>query len=258
MLITSDIFEPTQVIQHGFFTRLGGVSHDCFGSLNCGYQSGDTYENVDANRQRVAERLGADTKEKLLTVRQVHGNKVATLTEATCNQTWEAPEADALVTKQPGIAIGVLTADCLPVLFFDPEAKVIGAAHAGWKGLLSGVLENTMSAMMALGASSKQLRVAIGPSIFQQNYEVDQVFHDKHLEKDPSSVNFFLNGSKAGKYLFDLQGYAQYRLQRKDVEEIDIIERDTFAEPDTFFSSRYQVPRATGQFGRQISAIILK
>ena len=257
MFITSDIFGPTKAIQHGFFTRLGGVSHDCFGRLNCGYQSGDTYENVDENRQRVAEILGADTKKKLLTVRQVHGNKVVTLTKAMCNQAWSNPEADALVTKQLGIAIGVLTADCLPVLFYEPEAKVIGAAHAGWRGLLGGVLENTIIAMVALGACPKQLRVAIGPSIFQQNYEVDQMFYDKHLEKDSDAQSFFLNGDRNGKYLFDLQGYAQYRLQRQGVEKIDCIERDTFAEPEIFFSSRYQVPRATGQFGRQISAICL-
>ena len=240
-------------ISHGFFTRRGGVSEGIYASLNCGYGSGDEAEKVSENRRRVAEAIGASG---LCTVHQIHSADAVI-----ANVNWEhkdAPQADALVTNKQNIAIGVLTADCLPILFADGKNGVIAAAHSGWKGAISGVIENTLGKMCGLGADLANINATIGPAIAQKSYEVGAEFIDRFICQHKDNERFFAKSENLGHYMFDLPGYAKHRLADAGVSQINIIAQDTYFNDNEFFSYRRSCKRAEPAYGRQISVIMLK
>lgn len=241
-------------ISHGFFTRLGGVSGGIYESLNCGPGSEDDAANVQENRARVAEILGVEPQ-NLLSVYQCHSAKAVI-----ARKPWAAgkiPEADALVTDAPGIAIGVLTADCAPVLLCDGEARVIGAAHAGWRGALSGIVEGVVAAMAELGANPERIRAVIGPAISQKAYEVGQDYLARFSAEEPESAAFFVTDEGSGEPHFDLSGYVAERLARAGVGEITDLGRCTYCDETRLFSYRRSQHRGENDYGRQISAIVL-
>lgn len=248
-ILTSDLLSPAR---HGFFTRKGGASSGIFEGLNCGNGSSDQTDIVAINRARVAREMDV-APEQLATVHQVHSADVVRM---------EGPEdaagnrADAIVTATPGIALAVLTADCQPVLFADPEAGVIGAAHAGWKGALSGILEATLDAMEDLGADRSRTTAAIGPTISQRAYEVGPEFLDTFVEEDPGSTRFFANG-EGDRYQFDLVGYSLARLREAGILQAEWIGHCTYSDPDRFYSYRRSVHRKEADYGRLISVIRL-
>ena len=238
-------------LAHGFFGRQGGVSEGIFASLNCGPGSGDERTHVIENRRRVETQLGAP----LMTLYQIHSPKVVTVGEPW--QIGEAAQADAMVTNKQGLALGILTADCAPVLLADGEAGVIGAAHAGWKGALGGVIEAVVSAMENLGAVRARIAAAIGPCISQANYEVGPEFRDTFLAADPAYGRFFAAGERAGHFRFELEGFAALRLADAGVTNIDGLSACTYARRDDFFSFRRTTHNAEKDYGRQVSAIVL-
>jgi polyphenol oxidase len=236
-------------IAHGFFGREGGVSEGIYAALNCGPGSKDDPAAVAENRDRVRTALGAET---LISLSQVHSAivHVAPL--------WEArQEGDAMVTATPGIALGILTADCAPVLFADPKARVIGAAHAGWKGAHAGVLEATLEAMEKLGASRAGIAATIGPCISQQDYEVGFDFRDRFLEHGLRMRKFFVPSDRPGHYRFDLEGYAEHRLAAAGVGSVLKAGVSTYPPENGFFSFRRTTHAGEPDYGRQISAIVL-
>ncbi len=238
---------------HGFFTRLGGVSGGPFASLNCSLSGQDDRANVLENRARAARALNADPA-RLLGLTQVHGADVATVTTA-----WPpgaGPRADAMVTNRPGLALGIVTADCAPVLFADPEAGVVGAAHAGWRGAVAGVIEATVAAMAALGAAPARITAAIGPCIGQASYEVAADLREAVLARDAADQRFFAGGTRPGRWQFDLAGYCAMRLRNAGVGRIDVTGVDTLAEADRFFSHRRRTLGDGGPIGHQISIIV--
>lgn len=242
-------------IKHGFFTRQGGVSTGDYASLNCGYGSGDLEAHVTQNRT-IAMQCLEGKHSQLCTLRQTHSNDVVTVA-----QVWDpmhAPEADALVTKQPDIALGILTADCVPVLFVDTDAKVIGAAHAGWKGALSGILANTVNAMETLGATRESIDAAIGPCIHQASYEVQEDFAERFVTADILNQQFFVPGQRFGHLLFDLPGYVNRELEHLELGSITQINHDTCAEEEQFFSYRRTILHNKENFGRGLSVIMIK
>jgi len=241
-------------VAHGFFTRLGGVSEGIYASLNCGPGSRDEAASVTENRARVAGLLGNATG-KLLTVYQKHTN-----TAVVAEKLWtkdKIPEADAIVTATPGLVIGVLTADCAPVLFCDPEARIIGAAHAGWRGALSGIVEATVEAMAGLGAKPERMRAAIGPAISQGAYEVGHDYREQFLATEPDSGEFFVIDEGSGEPHFDLPGYVAARLARAGVGEIVDLGFCTYYDETRLFSYRRSQHHGEDDYGRQISAIVL-
>jgi len=238
-------------LAHGFFTRRGGVSTGIYASLNCGQGSKDDRTAVRANRARVAAALAA---RDLVTAHQTH-SAIAIVAE----RAWDdarRPFADAVVTATPGLAVGVLAADCAPVLFADADAGVVGAAHAGWRGALTGVLEATISAMERLGATRARIVAAMGPLIRQANYEVGPEFLARFRAADEANERFFAPAARAGHALFDLAGYIASRLAAAGVRCEDI-GRCTYAEAETFYSYRRSVHRAEGDYGRHVNAIAL-
>jgi YfiH family protein len=246
-ILTSDLLSP---VRHGFFTRRGGASSGIFSGLNCGLGSSDQSEIVAINRARVAEAMDIPP-ENLATVFQVHSSDVLPLDSASGH---ERTRADAMVTATPGIALAVLTADCQPVLFADPEAQVIGAAHAGWKGALGGILEATLDRMEALGAERTRIMAAIGPSISQRAYEVGPEFLDTFLAEGAASSRFFVNGQD-DRYHFDLVGYSLDRLRKAGIAEAEWIHQCTYSDPERFYSYRRSVHRKEADYGRLISTI---
>ena len=241
-------------IGHGFFTREGGVSEGLYASLNCGLGSGDVQERVRENRARVARRLGGDPA-RLLTVRQVHSPR-ALIAEAP----WPVespPEADAIVTRTPGLVIGALSADCAPLLFADHEAGIVGAAHAGWRGALSGIIEATVDAMEGLGAAPERIRAAVGPAIGQAAYEVGRDFEGRFLEADSANAAFFAEGRDEAHVHFDLPAYCLKRLKSRGVVHAELLPHCTCADESRFFSYRRSVHRDDPDYGRQISAILV-
>ncbi len=234
-------------VAHGFFTRRGGVSDGLYASLNCGPGSGDKPAHVAENRARAAAALGL---EDLHTCYQVHGTRVVTVDGET---TETGREADALVTRARGIALGVLTADCAPVLLHDPANGVIGAAHAGWRGALSGVVEETVAAMETLGAARATTAAAVGPCIAQASYEVGPDFPDAFRDGD----RFFVPAPRAGHWQFDLPGYVMARLARLGIGEAVASGHDTYDEEEDFFSYRRSCHRGEKDYGRCLSAIAL-
>ncbi len=254
MFLTSpDLLHPS--IAHGFFTRKGGVSEGIYGSLNCGWGSSDAKTNVRENRKRVAETLGT-IEAHLCSLYQVHGSKVITVTDAWSQE--NKPQADAMVTTLPGLALGILTADCAPVLFADKTKNIIGAAHAGWKGAVAGVLGETVAAMQALGAQVKNITATIGPCIAQPSYEVSGAFYDMFLQASPTHGVYFIPAVRPGHFLFDLRAYVKDRLKDAGLAAINILENDTYLEEDAFFSFRRTTHRAEPDYGRHITAIMIK
>ncbi|MCD2173706.1 peptidoglycan editing factor PgeF [Rhizobium sp. C4] len=250
--IISDVLQDASgdVIRHGYFTRLGGVSEGIYEGLNVGLGSRDTPQRVIENRARVASWFGQPI-EKLATVHQIHSPDVFTVTG---NYAGERPEADALVTATPGIVLGVLAADCGPVLFADAENRVIGAAHAGWKGALYGVLESTIDAMIALGARRETITAVLGPSISAANYEVGPEFVARFLDINPDYARYFSPSVKEDHAMFDLQGLTAARLKAAGVNAA-ITGHCTYVDEERFFSYRRTTHRKEPDYGRQISAI---
>ena len=238
-------------LRHGFFTRRGGASSGLFAGLNCGRGSSDQQGIVAVNRARVAAAMGV-APDRLATVNQIHSPDVVTLGPGDDAAALAACAADAIVTAEPGIAIAVLTADCQPVLLADPDAGVIGAAHAGWKGALDGVLENTVAAMRAAGAA--RIRAVIGPCISQRAYEVSEAFMDRFLD-EPENQRFF-SGGPNGRPMFDLPGFGLARLRDLGVAA-EWTGHCTYSDPARFFSYRRATHEGAADYGRLISAIRL-
>ncbi|MCK0167586.1 peptidoglycan editing factor PgeF [Jannaschia sp. S6380] len=242
-ILTSDHLGP---VRHGFFTRRGGASSGIFEGLNCGTGSSDQTEAVALNRARVAEAMGGP----LHGVHQVHSAEVVAATEPDAH-----PRADAIVTDRPGVVLSVLTADCQPVLLYDDRAGVIGAAHAGWKGALAGVLEATVEAMCERGATPANIRATIGPTISQRAYEVGPEFLDAFLAEDERAPRFFANGA-GDRYHFDLPGYGLYRLRHAGVDA-EWTRHCTYSDAARFFSYRRATHAGEADYGRLIAAITL-
>jgi polyphenol oxidase len=241
-------------IRHAFFTRAGGVSGGLYASLNGGTGSKDDMGDVAENRVRMAAALGVEPH-RFLTLHQIHSPEVAV---AETPWTAEArPRADAIVTRMRALAIGVTTADCGPILFADPKARVIGAAHAGWRGALTGVVEATVAAMERLGAVRAEIRAAIGPMIRQRNYEVGSDLIARFAAEDHASSRFFTAAPRDGHALFDLSGYVAARLARAGVGHVEDLGLCTYADPDRFFSYRRTTHRAEPDYGRHVNAIVL-
>jgi polyphenol oxidase len=242
-------------IRHAFFTREGGVSAGLYESLNGGVGSHDSAAHVAENRARMAASLGI-TPERLLTAYQVHSPKVIVAETAWASDA--RPRADAIVTRMPELAIGVTTADCGPILFAEPRARVIGAAHAGWRGALSGVAEATIAAMEQLGATRSQIRAALGPMIRQRNYEVGSDLIDRFTAEDPASGPFFAPASRPGHAQFDLGGYITARLRRAGIGHLEDLGLCTYADAALFYSYRRATHRAENDYGRHVNAIALQ
>ena len=238
--------------RHGFFTRLGGVSEGPFASLNCSLSGQDDRSLVLENRARAARAIGADPA-ALVGLSQVHEDEAVTV-----HLPWApgmGPRGDAMVTRNPGVALGIVTADCAPVLFSDPQAKVVGAAHAGWRGAVAGILEATIRAMVGLGAEAGRIEAAVGPCIGQQSYEVASDLRDAVLARDPGDGRFFVPGLRAARWQFDLAGYCAARLEASGLGKVVTLRIDTFAEVDRFFSHRRRTLAGGGPIGHQISVI---
>jgi polyphenol oxidase len=241
-------------VTHGFFTRQGGVSGGIYASLNCGRGSGDDKLRVEENRRRVAEQLDT-TPRRLCSLYQVHGTDVIIVEEPWLPDA--PPRADAMVTQIPGIALGILTADCVPVLLADMEAGVIGATHAGWRGALAGVLGVTVAAMQSLGAQSSRIKACIGPAIAQASYEVGRELKETFMQKNPAFIRHFVPAPKADHFRLDVKGFCRERLREAGISAINLLENDTYLEEDAFFSFRRATHKGEADYGRQISAIML-
>lgn len=250
MTLTPIHSDLLQGVNHGFFTREGGVSTGIYAGLNTGQGSADDPAAVTQNRDLVAAHLGVGD---LVSVNQVHS---ADAVEVTGPWSEERPRADAMVSGQEGLALGVLTADCTPVLFADREAGVIGAAHAGWKGALGGVLEATIEAMTRLGADRSRIAAAVGPVISQRAYEVGPEFVERFLDDDPDNARFFAGGA-GDRAMFDLPGYCLFRLREADVAEAGWTGHCTYCDEARFFSYRRSCHKDQPDYGRLISAIAL-
>lgn len=241
-------------IAHAFFTREGGVSAGCYASLNGGIGSHDSAANVTENRARMAAALGVEPN-CLLTAYQTHSVEVAVAEEPWTPQT--RPRVDGVVTRRPALAIGVSTADCGPVLFADPQTRIIGAAHAGWRGALAGIVEATVEAMERLGASREHISAALGPMIRQRNYEVGPDLIARFAADDPASNGFFVAATRTGHALFDLGGYVAERVRRAGIRHVEDVGLCTYADPGLFFSYRRATHQAEKDYGRHVSAIAL-
>ena len=241
-------------VRHGFFTRAGGVSEGLYASLNAGIGSHDAPENVAENRARMAAALGV-APAQFVSCYQIHSPTVIVAERPWTRE--NSPRADALVTRMPGLAIGVTTADCGPVLFADGEAGVIGAAHAGWKGALTGVLEATIDAMEKLGAARARIAAAIGPLIRQPNYEVGAEFVDRFMAAGAANEKFFKPASRAQHAMFDLPGFIKSRLEGAEIQSVEDLGLCTYADPARFFSYRRTTHRGEPDYGRHVNAIAL-
>ncbi|OYW14301.1 MAG: hypothetical protein B7X02_00355 [Rhodospirillales bacterium 12-54-5] len=250
--LCSPLLQQVSGITHGFFGRQGGVSEGIYQSLNCGAGSRDNTAHVQQNRANVLAAMGGV---KLHTVYQCHTANVVTVDASTAPS--ESP-VDAMVTATPHMVLGILTADCAPVLFADAQAGVIGAAHAGWKGAFTGVLEATIAAMQKLGSSPQHVVASIGPCIAQASYEVGPEFVERLVHADAGNLMFFSLSPRKGHSMFDLGGYVEARLQAAGIAQVDRIVRDTCAEEDVFFSYRRSCLRNEPDYGREISCIMLK
>jgi len=254
MTLASPLLSAIPGLRHAFFTREGGVSSGIYESLNAGIGSHDSPANVAENRHRMAEQMGV-TAAHFLTVHQTHSPDVVVATEP-----WEAasrPRADAIVTRTEGLAIGASAADCGPILLVDPTARVIGAAHAGWKGALSGILESAIDAMEKLGAERNGMIAAIGPLIRQPSYEVGGEFVERFMQADVENALFFIPSVREGHAMFDLAGFIRRRLENAGVLMIDDLGIDTYAD-ENFFSYRRSVHRKEPDYGRHVHAIALE
>jgi YfiH family protein len=254
MILASPLLSAVPGLRHAFFTREGGVSDGIYASLNGGLGSKDDAARVAENRRRMAEQLGV-TPERFLSVHQTHSPDVVV-----ASGPWQGtsrPLADAIVTRTEGLAIGATAADCGPVLFADPSARVIGAAHAGWKGALFGVLEATIAAMEKLGAERGAMVATVGPLIRQASYEVGQEFVERFIETDAENTRFFIPSSRGDHAMFDLGGFIRMRLERAGIPMIDDLGIDTYAD-QRFYSYRRSVHRSEPDYGRHVHAIVLE
>ena len=253
-MIQADSLRDCRRIRHGFFTRQGGVSQGLYASLNCGYGSNDDRACVLENRRRALALIELP-EEALATTYQIHSADVVEVAEP-----WPLdarPKVDAMVTTRPGVALGISTADCAPVLLADPEAGVIGAAHAGWRGAVNGVVEATVQRMTQLGADPRRIHAAVGPCIAQPSYEVGPEFPQPFLQQDPENRHFFVPSKREGRFMFDLPGYVVSRLQRLDLATVQHTGHDTCAEADLFFSYRRTTLAREQDYGRGLSVIAL-
>lgn len=241
-------------IRHGFFTREGGVSEGLYAGLNCGLGSKDETERVLENRARVALHLGG-ARPEVLTPYQVHSGVALTVGEPIARGA--LPKADAVVTATPGLVVGVLTADCTPVLFADPDAKIVAAAHAGWRGAVGGIVEATVGAMEQAGARRDRIRAAIGPTISQGCYEVGPEFEAEIVAEDYENKRFFTISSPGARARFDLPGYVAGRLGRLGLAAVERMAPCTYENESLFFSFRRATHRQEPDYGRQISAIVV-
>lgn len=241
-------------IRHGFFTRAGGVSQGVYASLNGGVGSDDAPDRVAENRARMAGALGV-APGRLLTAYQTHSPDVVVADDPWTQE--NRPRADAIVTRTRGLAVGVSTADCGPLLFADAEAGVIGAAHAGWRGALTGVIEATVAAMEKLGADRGRIAAALGPTIRQPNYEVGLEFIERFLAADPDNSRFFTAADQTGHAMFDLTGYIADRVALAGIETFEDLGLCTFAEPERFYSYRRMTRLGEPDYGRHVNAIAL-
>lgn len=242
-------------IRHGLFTRRGGVSRGAFESLNCGFGSGDAVDAVAENRERAARYLGVSGA-ALLTAYQTHSRRAVIV-----DSPWrwdEAPRADALVTRWPGLAIGVLTADCAPVLMADAQAGVVAVAHAGWRGAIEGVLDAAVGAMIEAGAQAPRIAALIGPCIGRDSYEVGPEFYARFLALDPRDADLFRPAPRPERHLFDLEGFVVRRLLRCGLREITALSLDTYADEARFFSYRRVCQAGGADYGRLLAAILLE
>lgn len=255
MIIEATSMKKLHGIRHAFFTRRGGVSEGIYQSLNGGLGSRDALENTQENRVRMAQALGV-TPSNLVSAFQIHSPDVI-LAERPWTRA-DAPRVDAIVTRVRGLAIGVTTADCGPVLFADEQAEVIGAAHAGWKGALTGVLEATVKAMENLGATRADIKAAIGPLIRQDSYEVGPEFVARFRDASSENIRFFAPSSRHSHSLFDLPGYITARLAAIGIAQIDDLKVCTYSDPERCFSYRRSVHRAEPDYGRHVNAIVLQ
>lgn len=251
-MITLGVLSDLPGIRHGFMTRAGGVSEGIYDSLNCGLGSDDERARVLENRRRVLEMVGIPAK-TLLTAYQVHSPDVLVVEEE-----WREgprPKVDALVTTRRNIAIAASHADCVPILFADPEVRVVAAAHAGWRGAVGGVLQATVKQMCALGAKPERMRAGVGPCIGPASYEVGAEFPAPFLARDPANARFFRPAQRAGHHMFDLEAYVAAELAAMKLGAIEVAHRDTCAEAETFFSYRRSCLRKEPDYGRHVSVI---
>jgi len=254
MIIQAPSLTALRGIRHAFFTRLGGVSEGIYATLNSGIGSADNVAHVVENRARMARSLGVEP-DRLLTAYQIHSPQVVV-----AERPWsvdERPKADAIVTNRPGLAIGVSTADCGPLLFADAQARVIGAAHAGWRGAFTGVIENTIQAMEDLGADRGRIVVALGPLIRQPSYEVSQSFVDDFLRADESYGRFFRPAERDGHAMFDLPGFIAAQLAKSGIAQLDDVGLCTYSDANRFYSYRRSTHRKEPDYGRHVNAIVL-
>jgi len=253
MTFGSSLLSAIPGLRHAFFTREGGVSGGIYASLNGGLGSNDDAAHVAENRRRMAEQMGV-TPDRLLNLHQIHSPDAVVATGP-----WQGakPRGDALVTRIEGLAIGITAADCGPVLFVDPAARVIGAAHAGWKGALTGVIESTVEAMEKLGADRSGVVAAIGPLIRQHSYEVGGEFVERFLDANADNAMYFIPSDRSGHSMFDLAGFIRMRLENAGVLMIDDIGVDTYSD-ERFYSYRRSVHRKEPDYGRQVHAIALE
>jgi len=244
--LTSEVLEN---FKHGFFKRTGGVSINEFSSLNCKYDSFDSLSKINENRKLVSNIMGVKTS-NLITLKQIHSSNVINIKERIEP---EEIEGDSMVTSKEGICLGILTADCAPILFGDFEKKIIGAAHAGWRGLYGGIVENTLENMIQLGAKIKNICVAIGPCIQKNNYEVGIEFYEKFIDKEKTYKKFFLKENN--KIWFDLPGSISFKLHLLGIKNIQSLNKCTFSEKRNYFSFRRNQKNKLGDCGRMISTI---
>ncbi len=250
---TAPAIEKIKGVRHGFFERTGGVSEGIYGSLNCGRGSDDVPSAVTENRRRIAASFSIE-EPNLLTLYQEHSPNVKVV-----NEIWdaaEAPRADAMVTTEPGIALGILTADCAPVLFADGEGRVVGAAHAGWRGAFGGVLENTVAEMVNQGADKGSITAALGPCISQASYEVGDDFRREFVSSDGSNKRFFEEGRRAGHWQFDLMAFVQAKLDAIGITVARDCADCTYDNEERFFSFRRTTHLGESDYGRQVSVIM--
>ncbi len=250
---TASILAGLPGLRHAFFGRPGGVSDGIYASLNVGYGSNDDPDAVTENRRRAMAALGRDAG-ALTTVYQVHSPTVVRVDRPWAHAA--APKADALVTDRPGVVLGIMTADCAPVLFADPEAGVVGAAHAGWRGALGGVMQATVAAMQELGARPAAIHAAVGPTIGPESYEVGPEFPAPFRATDPANDRFFRPARRAGHWMFDLPGYCLSVLDGLGLGQTERLDADTVADPAAFFSYRRACLTGEPDYGRMLSAIV--
>jgi polyphenol oxidase len=254
MMLSSSLLAAVPNLRHAFFTREGGVSDGVYAGLNGGLGSNDDPERVRENRRRMAEHMGVAAAQ-LVSLHQVHSPDAVVATGP-----WQSvarPKADAIVTAKSGLAISVTAADCGPILLVDPNARVVAAAHAGWKGALTGIVESTIEAMEKLGAERGRMVAAIGPLIRQQSYEVGGEFVERFLDADADNATYFIPSSRNGHAMFDLAGFIRMRLEHAGVLMIDDLGVDTYSD-ERFYSYRRSVHRKEADYGRHVHAIALE